>query len=202
VPLYPANRRPSHFSLEILRRGPSLPSGGDTVRTRSPPVHGGMVTSLGYAQPEGLEMTTDAPNRHLRSAPSGRAPRFPSSKFWAPPATSHLVSRSRLRDQLDRGAPHRLTLIVGPAGAGKTVLLADGSRAGPSVRRGGSAAMRLMATLSGSSPPLSKHCAGPAVTPASGRTLVSYSTWTGPSRSTWLPPSRTTSRRPRGRACS
>ncbi len=70
-------------------------------------------------------MTTDAPNRHLTSAPSGRTPRFPSSKFSAPPATSHLVSRSRLRDQLDRGAQHRLTLIVGPAGAGKTVLLAD-----------------------------------------------------------------------------
>ncbi len=81
-------------------------------------------------------MTTDAPNRHLGAAPSVRTPRFPSSKFSAPRATSHLVSRSRLHEQLDRGGQHRLTLVVGPAGAGKTVLLADWLSSRPGRRAG------------------------------------------------------------------
>ncbi|HTT89274.1 MAG TPA: LuxR C-terminal-related transcriptional regulator [Acidimicrobiales bacterium] len=90
-------------------------------------------------------MTTDALDRQLRSSPaagrpgsggpgiggpgiggpSTRGPRFPSSKFSAPGNGPHLVSRSRLLDRLDQGWQHRLTLVVGTAGAGKTVLLAD-----------------------------------------------------------------------------
>jgi LuxR family transcriptional regulator, maltose regulon positive regulatory protein len=81
-------------------------------------------------------MMTDAPNRHLTSSPSVRNPRFPSSKFSTPRATAHLLSRSRLHDQLDRGAQHRLTLVVGPAGAGKTVLLADWLSSRPERRAG------------------------------------------------------------------
>ena len=54
-----------------------------------------------------------------------RGPRFPSSKFCVPTAGSHLVHRSRLFDELDRGRQARLTLVVGSAGAGKTALLAD-----------------------------------------------------------------------------
>ena len=54
-----------------------------------------------------------------------RSPRFPSSKFSAPRAAPHLVHRSRLLDELDRGQGARLTLVVGSAGAGKTALLAD-----------------------------------------------------------------------------
>ena len=54
-----------------------------------------------------------------------RSPRFPSSKFSAPKAAPHLVHRSRLLDELDRGQEARLTLVVGSAGAGKTALLAD-----------------------------------------------------------------------------
>jgi LuxR family maltose regulon positive regulatory protein len=54
-----------------------------------------------------------------------RSPRFPSSKFVAPRTVSHLVHRSRLLDELDRGERGRLTLVVGSPGAGKTALLAD-----------------------------------------------------------------------------
>jgi LuxR family transcriptional regulator, maltose regulon positive regulatory protein len=46
------------------------------------------------------------------------------------------VSRSRLHDQLDQGAQQRLTLVVGPAGAGKTVLLADWLSSRPERRAG------------------------------------------------------------------
>src|SRR3954471_12066672 len=52
-------------------------------------------------------------------------PRFASSKFAAPRLVSCLVARSRLFDELDRGAGCRLTLVVGAPGAGKTTLLAN-----------------------------------------------------------------------------
>src|SRR5215467_7665505 len=54
-----------------------------------------------------------------------RGPRFPSSKFRVPKLVPGLVRRSRLLDLLDRGEQVRLALVVGPAGAGKTMLLAD-----------------------------------------------------------------------------
>jgi LuxR family maltose regulon positive regulatory protein len=43
------------------------------------------------------------------------------------------VRRSRLLDQLDRGEQVRLALVVGPAGAGKTMLLADWLAARPEL---------------------------------------------------------------------
>ena len=60
-----------------------------------------------------------------------RNPRFPSSKFCAPRAAPHLVHRSRLIGELDRGQGARLTLVVGSAGAGKTALLADWAATAP-----------------------------------------------------------------------
>src|SRR5271163_2911092 len=57
--------------------------------------------------------------------PGPRSPRFPSSKFSVPKVGPHLVHRSRLLDELDRGQRARLTLVVGSPGAGKTALLAD-----------------------------------------------------------------------------
>ena len=57
--------------------------------------------------------------------PGPRSPRFPSSKFRSPKLVPQLVRRSRLLDELDRGEQVRLALVVGPAGAGKTMLLAD-----------------------------------------------------------------------------
>ena len=60
-----------------------------------------------------------------------RSPRFPSSKFRIPKLMPELVRRSRLLDRLDRGDQVRLALVVGPAGAGKTMLLADWLAASP-----------------------------------------------------------------------
>ena len=54
-----------------------------------------------------------------------RSPRFPVSKFRVPKLAPGLVRRSRLLARLDRGDQVRLALVVGPAGAGKTVALAD-----------------------------------------------------------------------------
>ena len=60
-----------------------------------------------------------------------RSPRFPSSKFRIPRLAPGLVRRPRLLDQLDEGEQTRLTMVVGPAGAGKTMLLADWLAARP-----------------------------------------------------------------------
>jgi LuxR family transcriptional regulator, maltose regulon positive regulatory protein len=54
-----------------------------------------------------------------------RSPRFASSKFSPPSMATGMVHRSRLSDRLEGGRGARLTLVVGSAGAGKTVLLAD-----------------------------------------------------------------------------
>ena len=70
-------------------------------------------------------------NRTVNVALGARSPRFPSSKFCAPRAAPHLVHRSRLLDELDRGQGARLTLVVGSPGAGKTALLADWVVTGP-----------------------------------------------------------------------
>ncbi len=67
----------------------------------------------------------------VTAEPGPRSPRFPSSKFRASKVVPGLVRRSRLLDLLDRGEQVRLALVVGPAGAGKTMLLADWLAARP-----------------------------------------------------------------------
>src|SRR5215467_10390462 len=71
------------------------------------------------------------PQATVTAEPSPRTPRFPASKFRAPKLMPGLVRRSRLLDRLDQGDQVRLALVVGPAGAGKTMLLADWLTANP-----------------------------------------------------------------------
>ena len=65
------------------------------------------------------------PEATVTAEPGPRSPRFPSSKFRTPKPGPGLVRRSRLLDRLDQGDQVRLVLVVGPAGAGKTMVLAD-----------------------------------------------------------------------------
>src|SRR4051812_5733828 len=65
--------------------------------------------------------------------PVSLGPRFAPSKFSAPSLVSRLVRRSRLFEDLDRGAGRRLTLVVGAPGAGKTTLLASWLSARPDL---------------------------------------------------------------------
>jgi LuxR family maltose regulon positive regulatory protein len=56
---------------------------------------------------------------------SSQGPRFAVAKFWPATLPSTLVTRSVLHDRLTAGAGQRLTVVVGPAGAGKSVLLSS-----------------------------------------------------------------------------
>jgi LuxR family maltose regulon positive regulatory protein len=60
-----------------------------------------------------------------------RTPQFPQTKFRPPTLPDTLVARSGLRDRLTAGAKRRLTVVVGSAGAGKSVLLADWAASRP-----------------------------------------------------------------------
>jgi len=61
-----------------------------------------------------------------------RGTRFALTKFRPPAPPATLITRSALYDRLAEGASQRLTVVVGSAGAGKSVLLADWAAARPS----------------------------------------------------------------------
>jgi len=48
-----------------------------------------------------------------------------ATKFFVPPARTHLVERPSLFERLQAGLRHKLTLIAAPAGSGKTTLLSE-----------------------------------------------------------------------------
>jgi LuxR family transcriptional regulator, maltose regulon positive regulatory protein len=60
-----------------------------------------------------------------------RAPLFPRMKFRPPTLPDTLVPRPALRERLTAGGDCRLTRVVGSAGSGKTVLLADWAMSRP-----------------------------------------------------------------------
>ena len=62
--------------------------------------------------------------RRLSAAPR-RAARFALTKFRPTTLPATLVTRSVLHDRLTAGAGKRLTVVVGSAGAGKSVLLSS-----------------------------------------------------------------------------
>ena len=60
--------------------------------------------------------------------------RFALAKFRPAVLPATLVSRSALHDRLAAGARKRLTVVVGSAGAGKSVLLSSWAAARPPGR--------------------------------------------------------------------
>jgi LuxR family maltose regulon positive regulatory protein len=60
-----------------------------------------------------------------------RGARFALAKFRPPTLPDSLVTRSALHDRLTAGAARRLTVVVGSAGAGKSVLLSSWAAARP-----------------------------------------------------------------------
>ncbi len=57
--------------------------------------------------------------------------RLALTKFRPPPLPATLITRSALHERLTEGASQRLTFVIGSAGAGKSVLLADWAAARP-----------------------------------------------------------------------
>jgi LuxR family maltose regulon positive regulatory protein len=55
---------------------------------------------------------------------SGTAPTLLETKFYVPRARFDVVPRPRLSDAISRGAERKLTIVVAPAGFGKTTLVA------------------------------------------------------------------------------
>ena len=62
---------------------------------------------------------------------AGRGVRFAQAKFRPPTLPATLVARPALHGLLSSGAGRRLTVVIGSAGAGKSVLLADWAAARP-----------------------------------------------------------------------
>jgi LuxR family transcriptional regulator, maltose regulon positive regulatory protein len=62
---------------------------------------------------------------------SSRGRRFAVAKFRPPALPATLITRSALHERLTAGFGRRLTVVVGSAGAGKSVLLADWAAARP-----------------------------------------------------------------------
>jgi LuxR family maltose regulon positive regulatory protein len=62
---------------------------------------------------------------------SPQGSRFALTKFRPPALPATLITRPQLHQRLAAGAGRRLTLVAGPAGAGKSVLLADWAAARP-----------------------------------------------------------------------
>ncbi len=66
----------------------------------------------------------------------GRAEITASAKFVPPPLPRHWIRRDRLGRQLSCALERRLTVLTGPPGAGKTVLLADWAHGHPNAAVG------------------------------------------------------------------
>ena len=66
----------------------------------------------------------DSSDESRNDEPVGRATQLLETKLYAPRSRSGLVSRPRLIDTLRHGAAQKLTVVVAPAGFGKTTLLA------------------------------------------------------------------------------
>jgi LuxR family maltose regulon positive regulatory protein len=65
--------------------------------------------------------SSDESRKHKNASPASP---LLESKLYVPRSRSGLVPRTRLIDALRQGAAHKLTLLVAPAGFGKTTLLA------------------------------------------------------------------------------
>jgi len=71
---------------------------------------------------------------HRVSAATRGQPRFLEGKLQIPRLSLTVLRRRRVTELIDRAAAHRVTLVSGPAGAGKTVACASWAAASPAGR--------------------------------------------------------------------
>lgn len=77
-----------------------------------------------------MSRSDNSPDHHPARTSNGR---IASSQSWIPSLPPHFVSRRRLLDELDQLASNHVIAVRGPAGTGKTCLLADWLRRGAKV---------------------------------------------------------------------
>jgi LuxR family maltose regulon positive regulatory protein len=70
-----------------------------------------------------------------RTRPGAGQPRLLDDKLQIPQPSLALLRRRRLTDQIEQATRHRVTLVSGPAGAGKTIACAAWAAATPASRR-------------------------------------------------------------------
>jgi serine/threonine-protein kinase PknK len=70
-------------------------------------------------------VTPSGPAQRIQTGRAPRTPPAPVTKFRPPTTTRHVVRRHRLLDVLRAGRDSRLTLVHGPAGFGKSTLVAQ-----------------------------------------------------------------------------
>jgi LuxR family maltose regulon positive regulatory protein len=90
-----------------------------TALARGPRTLEGDFAFEGEAVAEGVTTVRDGAHN----------PRFALAKFRPPPLPAVVVTRPALQDQLAVGSGHRLTVVVGSAGSGKSVLLSSWAEA-------------------------------------------------------------------------
>lgn len=78
--------------------------------------------------------TKDAATHRARAVTRGQ-PRFLEDKLQIPRLTLAVLRRRRVTDLIEQAAAHRVTLVSGPAGAGKTVACASWAAVAPATRR-------------------------------------------------------------------
>ena len=97
-----------------------------------------------------------------------------STKFVPPPLPRHWIRRDRLARQLSQALERRLTVVTGPPGAGKTVLLADWAHGRPKA---------LMGWLSVEEADNDPSCFWPQVAAALGADQATEPAWANDGRS-------------------
>ena len=78
--------------------------------------------------------TKDAATHRARAVTRGQ-PRFLEDKLQIPRLSLAVLRRRRVTDLIEQAAAHRVTLVSGPVGAGKTVACASWAAAPPAARR-------------------------------------------------------------------
>ncbi|MDI2126520.1 LuxR C-terminal-related transcriptional regulator [Yinghuangia seranimata] len=83
-----------------------------------------------HRAPRASPASPGAPVPGADTAPHGAADSPPGPHLRVPPTPETFVSRTRLSRRLTEAIRHPLTLVSGPAGAGKTLAVADWARSG------------------------------------------------------------------------
>ena len=131
---------PVHAPIRVGERGDDAPAGtgeqvtGAPVRAGEDPVRaGGAPTAASGARDRRGSARGHASGSALQ--PGQQRPRFLEGKLQIPEPRFPVLRRRRISGLLDQATRNRVTLVSGPAGAGKTMACATWAAAPPQARR-------------------------------------------------------------------